>query len=308
MNRCGPPQEKATLLRHIFTGLELKTQLGRTRAKTHAVIGRAMHAMAGGPNHWLFNWFGSEEPHYLWQWDRSECVVLELCGPSEHSRYTCGYCSYTSAPLAAVTQLFAADWSVEEQVGLVQAIVGKWSKCEQLIFVSHFTVSMPSASKLALAAVVLPALGFASPEKLSSAFLGLFDFICEPMYNDSHDMRASDEVRRICFDFLKQGLHEQEFSAFLDCVKASKPFSNMLVDDACECDLDRCNCGECRGNGRSSCSCIDAKRERMEVLVRLLVSEDKCKAWCKTNLKVEVVTTLKVTCTIGKKSKTIVLK
>ena len=40
----------------------------------------------------------------------------------------------------------------------------------------------------------------------------------------------------------------------------------------------------------------------------MLVSEDKCKAWCKMNLKVEVVTTLKVTCTVGKKSKTVVLK
>jgi hypothetical protein len=223
----------------------------------------------------------------------------------------CAYCSYNSAPLAAVTQLFAADWSVEEQVGLVQAIVGKWSKFEQLIFVSHFTVSMPSASKLALAAVVLPALGFGSPEKLSSAFLGLFDFICEPMYydvDDFHEMRASDEVRRICFDFLKQGLHEQEFPAFLDCVKTSKQFSNMLVDDACKCDRDDYY-GD-YGDAAVNCSCIDAKRYRMESLVRLLLSEDKCKAWCKTNLKVErqVVTTWKVTCTLGKKSKTIVLK
>ena len=297
VNRCGSPQEKATLLRHIFAGLELKTPVN---------VGRAMHVMAAGPSHQSFG-EPYDEPCYLWEWDRANCPILEY-GDGSHSRDTCAYCSYSSAPLATVTQLFAADWSVEEQVGLVQAIVGKWGKCEQLIFVSHFTVSMPSASRLALAAVALPAVGLGSPRNLSSAFLGLFDFICEPMYNDSHDMRASDEVRRICFDFLKQGLHEQEFSAFLDCVKASKPFSNMLVDDACECDLDRCNCGECRGNGRSSCSCIDAKRERMEVLVRLLVSEDKCKAWCKTNLKVEVVTTLKVTCTIGKKSKTIVLK
>lgn len=202
---------------------------------------------------------------------------------------------------------------------MVQAIVGEWSKCEQLIFVSHFTVSMPSASKFALATVVLPALGFGSTKnrlrleeaELSSAFLSLFDFISEPRYyNESHDMYASDEVKLICFDFLKQGLHQREFSAFLDCVKASRQFSDMLDADydACDCDNDRCHCGECRADDRTDCSCIDAKRERMQDLVRLLVSEDKCKAWCKTNLKVEVVTTLKVTCTLGKNSKTIVLK
>lgn len=76
VKRCGSPQEKATLLRHTFTGLELKTP---------GNIGRAMHVMAGGPNYQLYNEY-YEEPCYLWQWDRSECDVLEHCGASEHSR------------------------------------------------------------------------------------------------------------------------------------------------------------------------------------------------------------------------------
>ena len=276
MNRCGSPQEKATLLRHIFAGLEFKTP---------ETIGRAMHVMAAGPN--LYQLYGeldvSHGQSYQWDWDRADCPTIENWGSCNHEKHNCEYCSYSSAPLATVTQLLAAEcgWSVEEQVNLTQAMIGKWSHCEQLIFLSHFTVSLPPANTLALASVVLPALGFGGPENLSSAFLSLFDFLVEPSYDNEggHDMYASDEVSNICFEFLKHGLCEDRFAAFLEGIRVSKQFRNILVEiDNCECEHNRDHHYR-RRDYDDHCSCIDAKRNRMGAVARLLV--------CKANLTVE---------------------